>query len=74
MRIARALAAVLSLAGCAPAPAAPLWLAERGVVYCYRTIADPDCYRQPLFGGERRLIAAAPQIFFTPVPAGQARE
>ncbi len=68
MRIARACIALLLLAGCA-APAAPRslpWLAEPGLVYCYRTIADPDCHRQPQAGAERRLIATAPQVFFTP--------
>jgi hypothetical protein len=71
MRIARALTLILPLAGCAPAaPGAPLWLAEPGLAWCYRTIADPDCYRQPQAGAERRLIAVAPQLFFTPTGAG----
>lgn len=25
-------------------------------IYCYRTIGDADCYRQPLVGAERRLV------------------
>jgi hypothetical protein len=66
MRIAFLLLATIALASCAdPEP----WLAERGVVYCYRTIADPDCYREPLPGAEGRLIAAAPEVFFTPAAA-----
>jgi hypothetical protein len=61
---------VLLLAGCgAPEPPAPLWLAERAVVWCYATLAAPDCYRQPQPGAERRLIAAAPQVVFTPLGA-----
>jgi hypothetical protein len=67
MRILRALTAVVLLAGCAPAaPGTSLWLAEPGVVWCYRTLAAPDCYARPLPGAERRLIAAAPEVFFTP--------
>ena len=60
---------VLLLAGCAPA--APHWVAEPGAVYCYRTIADPDCYRQAIASAERRLIAAAPQLYFmvSPMPS-----
>ena len=58
---------LLLLAGCASEPELPrLWLAERGLVWCYRTLADPDCYPRPLAGAERRLIAVAPQIYFTP--------
>ncbi len=75
MRTARALFAVLLLAGCAPAtPRSPPWLAEPGLVYCYRTIADPDCHRQAVAGAERRLIAVAPQLFFTPVTAAAVTE
>jgi hypothetical protein len=69
MKVARALAALLLLAGCAPAP---LWQAERGVVWCYRTLAAPDCYRRPLPGAERRLIAVAPGVYFTPTAASAA--
>ncbi len=60
--------ALLLLAGCAQDRGSSLWLAERGVVYCYRTLAEPDCHRQPESGAEPRLIAAAPQVFFTPIP------
>ena len=65
---------LLLLAGCAaPPPRAPLWLAERGTVWCYRTLAAPDCYRAPQAAAARRLIAAAPQVVFTPrgLPAGE---
>ena len=72
MRCAHLLITVPLLAGCAPT--APHWVAERGAVYCYRTIADPDCHRQPEAGAERRLIAAAPQVFFTLAPAASAAE
>jgi hypothetical protein len=66
MSLAR-LAVLLLLAGCAAEPEpTPLWLAERGLVWCYRTLADPDCYRRPLAGAEHRLIAVAPRIDFTP--------
>jgi hypothetical protein len=66
MSLAR-LAVLLLLAGCAAEPESPpLWLAERGLVWCYRTLADPDCYRRSLAGAEHRLIAAAPQLYFTP--------
>jgi hypothetical protein len=67
MRLARLAVPFLLLAGCAAEPEPPsLWLAERGLVWCYRTLADPDCYRRPLTGAEHRLIAAAPQVYFTP--------
>ena len=75
MSIARALITVLLLAGCAPAtPRSLPWLAEPGLVYCYRTIAEPDCHRQPLAGAERRLIAPAPRVYFTPVGAAPVGE
>jgi hypothetical protein len=67
MNLARLIVCLLPLAGCAAEPERPpLWLAERGLVWCYRTLADPDCHRRPLAGAERRLIATAPQIYFTP--------
>jgi hypothetical protein len=34
-------------------------------VWCYRTIADPDCYAAPLPGEAHRLIASAPEVYFT---------
>ena len=61
-------AAGLVLGGCAaPAPPAPpaLWLVERVVVHCYRTLADPACYAAPQPG--RRLIAAAPTLQCRPL-------
>jgi hypothetical protein len=57
---------LLLLAGCAPPPDAPLWRAERGLVWCYATIAAPDCHRRPRPGAEDRLIAVAPELRFTP--------
>jgi hypothetical protein len=73
----RLLTALLLLAGCAPAaPHASSWRAERGVVYCYRTLADADCGRQPEAGAAQRLIAASPEIFFRPAgisTTGEAR-
>ena len=75
MRCTHLLMTLLPLAGCAPAaPHAPPWLAEPGLIYCYRTIAEPDCHRQPQVGAGRRLIAAAPQLFFTPVAAASVAE
>jgi hypothetical protein len=58
------LTALALLAGCAAEP--ELWRAERGVVWCYRTLAAPDCHPWPLPGEEDRLIAAAPQVYFSP--------
>jgi hypothetical protein len=66
MKIAPAFGAFLLLAGCAPAP---VWQFEQGVVWCYRTLAAPDCYSRPLAGAERRQIAAGPEVFFTPAAA-----
>jgi hypothetical protein len=63
---ARLVLPLVLLAGCAAPEPPPLWLAEDGVVWCYRTLADPDCYRRPLAGAEHRLTAAAPQIYFAP--------
>lgn len=62
-------AAGLLLAGCAPPPGPPpaLWLVERVVVHCYRTLADPECTPAPQPGEARRLIAAAPTLRFTPL-------
>ncbi|HSA79427.1 MAG TPA: hypothetical protein VLE23_01310 [Geminicoccaceae bacterium] len=45
MALAR-LIVLLLLTGCAAEPESPpRWLAER-LVWCYRTLADPDCYRR----------------------------
>ena len=63
MRLAALLLALLPLAGCAEPP---LWQAERGLVFCYRTLGDADCYPVPLHGEDDRLIAAGPEIYFTP--------
>ena len=77
MALTRVVVLLLLLPGCATGPEPSLWLAERGLVWCYRTLADPDCYRRPLAGAEHRLIAVAPQLYFTPrdprslpIPAG----
>ena len=69
------------LAGCAAEPPQePLyvWDGLVGGVWCYHTIADPDCYPAPLPDEAHRLIASAPNIYFgwrpnpglepTPVP------
>jgi hypothetical protein len=68
MTAARVFVAMLLLTGCA-AEQPPLWLAEPGLAYCYRTIADPDCYRQPVAGAENRLIAIGPQVDYVPLAA-----
>jgi hypothetical protein len=71
----RLLTALLLLAGCAPAaPHASSWRAERGVVYCYRTLADADCGRQPDAGAAQGLIAARPEIFFRPAGISTSAE
>lgn len=60
------------VAGCAEAPE-PLFVWERhlGGVWCYRTIAEPDCYPLSLPGEQRRLIASGPEVYFSwqPNPA-----
>jgi hypothetical protein len=64
-----ALGLVTLLAGCAGHPQArePVWLAERGKVYCYRTLAEPDCHVRPVSGAEERLIGVGPQVYFRPL-------
>ena len=62
------------LAGCAAEPPEePLyvWDARVGGVWCYHTIADPDCCPAPLPDEAHRLIASAPNICFSwrPNPA-----
>jgi hypothetical protein len=55
------------LAGCAAEPPPePLygWDALVGGVWCYHTIADPDCYPAPLPDEADRLIASGPNIYF----------
>lgn len=46
------LAVLAILGGCAASepPSDVVWLAEPGAVYCYRTLADPDCYGAPVPG------------------------
>ncbi len=68
MTATRVFALTLLLTGCA-SEQPPLWLAVPGLAYCYRTIADPDCYRQPVAGAEDRLIAIGPQVDYVPLAA-----
>jgi len=70
MILIRLTVAMALLAGCAaPEPQPPLWQAERGVIWCYRTLGAPECHASPLVGAASRLIAAGPEIFFTPAAA-----
>lgn len=69
---------VAVLGGCA-APEEPpgvVWLASPGAVYCYRTLAAPDCYAAPEPGAARRLIASGPSLAWTweGAPGGSAVE
>lgn len=67
--VSLALGLVVVLAGCAERPGAhePVWLAERGKVHCYRTLAEPDCHAWPVSGAERRLMGVGPQVYFRPL-------
>ena len=60
---------VALLAGCAEHPVGrgPVWLAERGKVYCYRTLAQPDCHARAVSGAEGRLIGVGPEVYFRPL-------
>ena len=59
------------LAGCAGPEPLFLWERDLGGVWCYRTIAEPDCYPAPRPGEADRLIASGPEIYFSwrPNPA-----
>ena len=48
MVLARLVVSLLLLTGCAAKPEPRLWLAERDLVWCYRKLADADCYRRPI--------------------------
>lgn len=77
-RVAAAVLA-LAVAGCAVDPTSryqptesqlyvqnffgPRYVTIVAPVYCYATLADPDCYAAPVPGWERRLIA-----FYGPRP------
>jgi hypothetical protein len=52
---------------CAEPPPEPLYVWDQHVagVWCYRTIADPDCYAAPLPGEADRLIASGPNVSFS---------
>jgi hypothetical protein len=68
--LALALGSPVLLAGCAERDAerhVPLWLAEQGKIYCYRTLADPDCHASLQPGAGTRLIAIVPQVYFRPL-------
>jgi len=52
------------LAGCAEPEPLYFWDRHLGGVWCYRTIADPDCYPVPLPREAERLIASGPEIYF----------
>ena len=52
------------VAGCADAPPPPsVWERHAGGVWCYRTLAEPECHAAPLPGEEGRLIASGPQVY-----------
>jgi hypothetical protein len=53
------------LAGCAEPEPLYLWERHLGGVWCYRTIAEPDCYLAPLPRQADRLIASGPEIYFS---------
>jgi hypothetical protein len=62
-------AALVLLTGCAGPQPPSLWRAERAVVWCYRTLAEPECYDEPRPAAAGRLIAAAPARIFVPLAA-----
>lgn len=39
----------------------PVTRGQEAYLYCYKTLATPDCYDQPQKGWENRFIAAAPR-------------
>lgn len=59
------------LAGCAEPEPLYVWERHLGGVWCYHTLAAPDCYPVPLPGEGDRLIASGPEIYFSwrPNPA-----
>ena len=65
---------VALVAGCAKAEPLFVWERHLGGVWCYRTIADPDCYPGPLPGEQNRLIASGPEVYLAwrPNPAFDA--
>lgn len=67
IRVVAAVAALIGLAGCAAAepPLAAVWTAAPGAVYCYRTLAEPDCAAAPIAGAGRRRIASGPGVVWT---------
>jgi hypothetical protein len=67
--VALALGLLVLLTGCAERSERPepVWLAEKGKVYCYRTLAEPNCYAWPLSGAEERLIGVGPEVYFRPL-------
>lgn len=71
MKVAPAIVAIgILLAACTNEEASPptLWTAEPGLVFCYSTLADPDCAPAAEPGAEQRLIAVAPDLIFIPIP------
>lgn len=43
------------------------WVVERGLVYCYATLAAASCHDEPVIGAETRLIAASHSVAFKPM-------
>lgn len=66
LRIGCSAIAIAVLVGCSSDPEPSAWRQTFGKVYCYRTLADPECYAQPQPGAERRLIAVAPNWSYAP--------
>ena len=55
------------LGACAGEPAPELvWQLDHGLVYCYATLAKPECYPEPRPEGDARLIAIGPRLSYQP--------
>jgi hypothetical protein len=55
------------LAGCVEPPLY-VWERQLGGVWCYHTIAEPDCYAAPVPAEAERLIASGPNVYFSWLP------
>ena len=47
---------LIGLSGCTPKKQVALELPAYGPHYCYKSLAEPDCYAEPLPEGERTPI------------------
>jgi|HigsolmetaGSP11D_1036233.scaffolds.fasta_scaffold12353_2 hypothetical protein len=57
------LAGIVGLGGCGSSDREEADIRRAPPIFCYRTLAEPDCYAVPQPGPPNRIIGMAPVVF-----------